>query len=297
MKNGKRNDGMRGKHAEEKCDTRAADHLSNYLLTVAYDGSGFCGWQSQQNGGRTVQDELTRIAKAVFKQDVKMEASGRTDAGVHATGQAVSFLIHAKIRPDKVKRVLNHSLPGDIRIVSARQVPMDFHARYNSVGKTYVFKIIQSPDVDVFRSRYYHYVSKPIELEKMRKAAAYFIGTHDFVNFSASNHGKKSTIRTIHTLEISEYVLPAREQLCDAAEGFGGDVQDDARESRVIEIRVSGNGFLWKMVRMIAQTLIDVGTGSIEASAVKGMFKMKNRRKEAAPACGLYLEEVGYELL
>lgn len=324
--------------------------MHNYLMIVAYDGSGFSGWQMQQNAGRTVQEELTRVARAVFKQELKMEASGRTDAGVHATGQAVSFTIEGRLRPEKIRHVLNHSLPGDIRVVRVEEKPLSFHARYDATGKTYLFKIKQSDEVNVFDSRYYHYVSKPLNIPKMREAAKYFLGTHDFENFSASNHGKKSTVRTVHALSIREYEDgsdivegaarcsvtgkhpdlgaekhsnvekhpasgiekrlsvakqhdSATEKHSNVAENlsceFDGEYRmvDDGNRKRntYIEIKVSGNGFLWKMVRMISQTLIDVGIGAMEPADVKKLFKMKGRRKEAAPACGLYLHEVRYE--
>lgn len=241
-----------------------------YLMIVAYDGSGFNGWQAQQDSGRTVQEELTRVARAVFKQEIKMEGSGRTDAGVHATGQAVSFTIEGRLRPDKIQRVLNHSLPGDIRVLYVEEKTEGFHARYDALGKTYLYKIKRCKEVNVFDSRYFHYVAKPLDVGRMREAANYFEGTHDFENFSASNHGKKSTVRTIDEISIIE-------------------------DEECVEIKVSGGGFLWKMVRMISQTLIDAGTGAIEPSEVKKLFHSKGRRKEAAPACGLYLHEVRYE--
>lgn len=259
-----------GRHEDRGNGKKRLREWHHYLMVIAYDGSGFNGWQSQQDSGRTVQEELTRVARAVFKQEIKMEGSGRTDAGVHAAGQAVSFSIEGRLRPDKIKRVLNHSLPGDIRVLSVEEKPEGFHARYDAVGKTYLYKIKRREEVNVFDSRYYHYVAKTLDVGRMRAAATYFEGTHDFENFSASNHGKKSTVRTIDEISITEH-------------------------GESVEIKVSGSGFLWKMVRMIAQTLIDAGIGAIEPLEVKKLFHIKGRRKEAAPACGLYLQEVRYE--
>lgn len=295
---------------------------SHYRLIVAYDGSGFQGWQ-MQDAGRTVQGELTRVAKAVFKQDVKIDGSGRTDAGVHATGQSVSMSIVGRIRPDKVRNVLNHSLPGDIRVLRAEEVAEDFHARYSAVGKVYVYRICNHPEVNVFKSRYAHYVDRELDLEKMRAAAKHFIGKHDFRNYSASNHGKKSTVRTVESIEITCSTAgvgkcPENEGTVDRSapgESLANSVietagvgnrpenggatdcpnnRDAGAAEREIRIVIRGDGFLWKMVRMISQTLIDAGLGIVDPAAVPALLENDGRRKEAAPASGLYLQEVLY---
>lgn len=294
------------KGGESREHSNSSPFLTNYLLTLSYDGSGFCGWQSQQNAERTVQDVLTRVATAVFKQPIKMEASGRTDAGVHAIGQSVSFLLEGRIKPEKMKKILNHSLPADLRVIEVQEVPTDFHARYHATAKTYVYKIKNTDVVNVFDSRYYHYVSHPLDVEMMKRAARFFCGTHDFANFSASNHGKKSTVRTIRsiTVDISNFgggaVNPDEKRernvaASAAAQDASGNADRAVSACSVIEITVEGEGFLWKMVRMIAQTLIDVGLGAVQPGEIRGLFKKKNRRKEAAPACGLYLKEVQYQ--
>lgn len=256
------------------------DILSNYLLVISYDGSGFSGWQAQDNAGRTVQGELERVLRAVFKQDIKLEGSGRTDAGVHARGQAASFKICGRLRPEKIKNVLNHALPGDIHIEAVYEKDADFHARYSARGKTYVYRICCSSEKNVFESRYCHYVHKMPDIRRMRDAARHFCGVRDFANFSASNHGKKSTVRRIRSIEIIER---------------GADRYSAGAQETFIDIKITGDGFLWKMVRMIVSVLIDVGLGTIEPSCVVGLFKKKNRKKDAAPAGGLFLERVFYE--
>lgn len=270
--NEKKASGRTGKKVRRSAaQNRLADasDLKHYLLLVSYDGSGFVGWQ-QQTQGRTVQDVLTKVARAVFKQSIKMDGAGRTDAGVHALRQAVSFSMRGSLNPEKIKYVLNHSLPGDIRVISAEEKGADFHARYSATAKTYVYKIKNTEERNVFDSRYYHYVERPLDLNRMKEAAAYFCGTHDFEHYSASNHGKKSTVRTIHGMELSS-------------------------RDNVISVRIRGDGFLWKMVRMIVQTLIDAGLGEIRPDEVPRLLTESGRIKEAAPACGLYMEEVEFQ--
>ncbi len=270
---------------------RRTDTISNYLLIISYDGSGFSGWQSQDNAGRTVQGELERVAKAVFKQDICLEASGRTDAGVHAYGQAASFKIAGRLKPEKIKNVLNHALPGDIHIEEVFEKDSDFHARYSARGKTYVYRICCSQEKNAFLSRYCHYVAGALNTERMRSAAEHFCGVRDFKNYSASNHGKKSTVRRIRNIEISEH---RGDFISSSAFGLGNGVC--AQNSALfLEIRITGDGFLWKMVRMIVATLIQVGLGNVEPSSVPNLIKQKNRKKDAAPAGGLFLERVYYD--
>ncbi len=249
---------------------------TNYLLTVAYDGSGFVGWQYQPSR-RTVQGTLNQTLKAVFKQEIKVDGAGRTDAGVHALGQLASFSMKGRVKPEKIKHVLNHALVGDIRVVDVQEVPADFHARYHATGKTYVYKIkntVPNYAQSAMESKYHYFVEKPLDVEAMRKAARSFVGKHDFKNYCASGHGKKSTVRRIKGIEIEAI---------------------SSSPSEII-IRVTGEGFLWKMVRMMVQTLVDVGVGDEKADNVSGLLKKKNRKKEAAPACGLYLEKVWFQI-
>lgn len=254
---------------------------TNYLLKLSYDGSGFSGWQAQKGEFRTVQGELERVARAVFKQRVKMEGSGRTDAGVHALGQLASFRLKSGVKgiipAEKVRHALNHSLPDDLKILSAEVVPEDFHARYNATQKVYLYRIRNAEDVDVFSSRYCLNVPGELDIIKMREAAEQFVGHHDFRNYSASNHGKKTTTRTIHAISVSE-------------QGFNSQASRSAE--RFIEIRVRGDGFLWKMVRMIVHTIIEAGQGRLQAEQIPLLMEDDSRIKTAVAACGLFLEEV-----
>lgn len=315
---------------------------TTYLAVVAYDGSNYSGWQSQAGASRTVQGTLAHAAKSVFKKEMVFDGSGRTDAGVHAHGQTVSFVMEGALPTEKVKTILNHVLPEDIRIRSVREMPYGYHARYDAVGKTYVYRILVANEVDAFDSRYFHYESRNLDMEAMRRAARYFCGTKDFKNFCATGSNKKTTVRRLRSIEIKEFgreeflsrchteTSSSRSEDCRTSdEAFAGVdetwmwFEDGVREIdahgiatwgsknvmhagvnaakpnhkpvRVIELRFTGDGFLYKMVRMIVAALLDVGRGRIPTDAVPGLFTKKDRVKEAAPPNGLYLERVYYK--
>lgn len=312
---------------------------TTYLAVVSYDGSNYSGWQSQAGLSRTVQDTLAKAAKSVFKKDVIFDGSGRTDAGVHSRGQTVSFVMDSGLPAEKVRTVLNHVLPQDIRVLSVQEVAYGYHARYDAVGKTYVYRILVSDEVNAFDSRYFHYESRNLDVEAMRRAARHFCGTKDFKNFCATGSNKKTTIRRLRNIEIKEFGLGHLEQAFYALRSGATRPSDDqfsgvdevwthfpdaardidalgtatwfAKNSvlnsqiqgvkgrhksvRVIELRFTGDGFLYKMVRMIVAALLDVGRGRILTDAVPGLFTKKNRIKEAAPPNGLYLERVYYK--
>lgn len=320
---------------------------TNYLAVISYDGSNYSGWQSQAGRSMTVQDTLAKAAKSVFKKDCFFDGSGRTDAGVHGRGQTVSFTMEGALPAEKVKTVLNHVLPEDIRVLSVQEVPYGYHARYDAVGKTYVYRILVSGEVDAFDSRYFHYESRNLDVEAMRRAARHFCGTKDFQNFCATGSNKKTTVRRLRSIEIKEFGLGHLENAFYAfraagrvrteraghvsAESFQVPIPYDGVDETwmwfedgvgnidargiatwfaknqaltptrlnqtpvsVIELRFTGDGFLYKMVRMIVAALLDVGRARLTADAVPGLFTKKNRPKEAAPPNGLYLERVYY---
>ncbi|MDO4800293.1 MAG: tRNA pseudouridine synthase A, partial [Bacillota bacterium] len=186
----------------------------NYLLVIAYDGSDFAGWQTQDPDAhqttRTVQGELERILRRVFRLPIDLQGSGRTDRGAHATGQTASFHLPIQLTGDDLMRILGDSLPHDISVLSATVVPDRFHARYDATGKTYVYKIRNAHRQHPFVSRYTHYVPirrHRIDADAMRRAASLFIGTHDFGSFMAMGSDKKNTVRTIFSFDISEYPI------------------------------------------------------------------------------------------
>ena len=166
----------------------------NILLTIEYDGSGFSGWQ-RQPGRRTVQGELERVLSRLCACDILINGTSRTDAGVHALGQRASFKGEFGIPTERIMRAANNLLAGgqnsqsavgDVRITEVREMPLDFHARFDSKGKTYRYIIRNCPDVDVFKRRYCYQVQKPLDTDKMRQAAGFIVGTHDFKCFQAA---------------------------------------------------------------------------------------------------------------
>ena len=240
--------------------------------TISYDGTNFAGYQVQP-GERTVQLELEKVLSVMHKREhVKVTASGRTDARVHATGQVIHFDTPLQIPCEKYMKALNVQLPRDIRVLAVEEVPGDFHARFSVSGKRYRYiwhcDQVQSP----FRRHYTVETNgiKP-DVEAMRKAAESILGTHDFSCFCAANTSVVDKVRTVTKLEF----------------GWQGEE---------LHMTIEGNGFLYNMVRIIAGTLWEVGTGKRDAASLAGTIAGEDRGKagKTAPAHGLYLEKVYY---
>lgn len=252
----------------------------NILLTIEYDGSGFHGWQRQPEV-RTVQGELEKVLTRVCAVPISINGTSRTDAGVHALGQRASFKGDFGIPTNRIALAANNLLAGgmnsqrgvgDVRIIAAEEVPENFHARFNSRGKMYRYIIRNCPETDIFRRNYCYQVKQPLDIEVMTEAAAYIEGTHDFRCFQASGGQEKdTTVRTIHSLVIR-------------------------RKGDNVIIEVSGDGFLYNMVRIIAGTLTEVGLGKKRPEELKEIIESRDRQKagHTAPAEGLYLVEVYY---
>ena len=252
----------------------------NILLTLEYDGSGFHGWQRQPEV-RTVQGELERVLSHLCGMPVAINGTSRTDAGVHALGQRASFRGNFGIPTDRIAPAANNLLAGgmnsqqsvgDVRIIKAEDVPDDFHARFSSRGKMYRYIIRNCHEADIFRRRYCYQVRQPLDVDAMRQAAAYIEGTHDFKCFQAAGgQEKKTTVRTIHSLNIY------------------------SEDGNVI-IEVSGDGFLYNMVRIIAGTLTEVGLGKKRPEELADIIESRDRQRagHTAPAEGLYLVEIYY---
>lgn len=241
--------------------------------TISYDGTSFAGYQVQP-GERTVQLELEKVLSVMHKgEPVKVTASGRTDARVHATGQVIHFNTPLNIPCEKYKKALNVQLPRDIRVLAVEEVPDDFHARYSVSGKRYRYiwscEQVQSP----FRRHYTVETNgvKP-DVKAMQEAAKAIIGTHDFSSFCAANTSVVDKVRTVTKLELVWH-------------------------GEELHMTIEGSGFLYNMVRIIAGTLWEVGTGKREADSVAAIIAGKDRNKagKTAPAHGLYLEKVYYE--
>lgn len=248
----------------------------NYKLLLQYDGTDFHGWQSQ-DGLRTVQGELERAVSLIEGRRVNVYGSGRTDAGVHAEGQVASVEIQREISPEKLRAAINGNVDKDLRVLDAKVVGSEFHARYSALEKTYVYRIVNAPVMSPFWSRYAHHEARRLNLVQMQAAAELFLGTHDWTAFSAAQSDVEDRVRTITNLDIGERL-------------------DERSHSTLLEIKVSADGFLRYMVRAIAGTLMAVGRGELDRDDVKEAIETGVRPLVAAtaPACGLTLLSVRY---
>lgn len=245
--------------------------MKRMKATIAYDGSGFAGYQIQPDS-RTVQIELLKVLKKIHKgQDVQVVASGRTDAKVHATGQVIHFDTKFTIPAAGWLKALNVLLPEDIRVLTIEEALPGFHARYHTTGKTYRYKWDRSPIISPFTRNYLVHLKQRPDVEAMREAAKAILGTHDFSCFCAANTGVVDKVRTVRRLDFEEH-------------------------GEELHMIIEGSGFLYNMVRIIAGTLMEVGTGRLQPEAVAEIIRSADRGaagKTAAPH-GLYLENVEY---
>lgn len=244
--------------------------MKRILLTVEYDGSAYAGWQRQING-LAVQQVLEEALSQACARPVTVTGSSRTDAGVHARMQMVHFDTSASIPPDKYPFVLNNLLPPDIRVQAAREVPAGFHARFLTSGKTYTYRILNNRHGSALLRNTHWHIPVPLDVPAMRDALSFLPGTHDFAAFQASGGSARTTVRTIDRAEL----------LADGPE---------------ITLLISGNAFLYNMVRIIAGTLMEVGLHKREADAFSRAFVSLSRLDlgMTAPPCGLELTEVRY---
>ena len=245
--------------------------MRNIKLIIEYDGKDFNGWQKQPNK-LNIQGEIERAIEGVTKEKVELYASGRTDAGVHAFGQVANFKTNSNIPIEKMATAINSQLKYSIRIKKAEEVEENFHSRYNCKEKTYMYIINNEEQASaIFRNMEYHFPKK-LDIEKMQKAAKYFEGEHDFSAFKSSGTSSKSSVRKIYNADVSTY------------------------NGRII-IKLTGNGFLYNMVRIIAGTLLEVGMGAIKPESIKEIIEDKDRKKagKTLPPHGLYLVKVEYE--
>ena len=240
-------------------------------MVVAYDGTNYCGWQVQPNG-ITVEEVLNRSLSNLLGEKIEVMGASRTDSGVHSLGNVAVFDTNTRMPADKIAFALNQRLPEDIVVQGSCEVPSDWHPRYQESTKTYEYRILNrtfrmpTRRLDTY---FYHY---PLDVEQMSEAASYLIGTHDFASFCAANAQVKSTVRTIYS--------------CTAQ-----------KENDIITIRVTGNGFLYNMVRIIAGTLIEVGAGKRRPVEIKDILAAENRDAAGptAPAQGLTMMGIEYK--
>ncbi len=240
-------------------------------LFVAYDGTDYCGWQVQPNG-ITVEEVLNRELGRLTGEDIHIIGASRTDSGVHALMNVAVFDTASSIPPERMAYALNQRMPEDIVITKSDEVGADWHPRYqDNVRKTYEYHIYNAPVLNPLKRKYSAFVSFPMDVEKMRRGAAYLVGEHDFVSFCNVRTNVSDTVRTVEDVTVTE----------DGAD---------------IVIRITGNGFLYNMVRIIAGTLIRVGRGFYEPEKVREILEEKKRTAAGitAPACGLVLVEIEY---
>ena len=247
------------------------EKMKNFRLTLCYDGTRYRGWQKQGNTENTIQGRLERLLSRQLGQEIEVNGSGRTDAGAHARMQVASFRADTELGTDEILRRLREYLPEDIGAISVEEAAPRFHARLNCAGKTYVYRIWNSETPNVFERRYMWHMTDELDMAAMRRAAALLCGEHDFMAFCSNKRMKKSTVRRVDEIRI---------------ERIGGEVR----------FTLSGSGFLYNMVRIIAGTLIEVGRGERSAESVAETLASLDRQRagQTAPACGLILWEVRY---
>jgi len=245
----------------------------NIRLTISYDGTEYHGFQSQSYTDRTIQGQLEQALLRLTNEETSVHGSGRTDAGVHAKGQVVNFLTISRIPEERWVLALNSILPDDIVVIDARDVSQDFDARKCAKRKTYRYTINNNRIPDALQQRYQYHVPLPLVRESMEQALLLLIGEHDFTSFCSVKSTKHSHVRTIY------------------------DVRLEATEDGLYHIYVTGNGFLYNMVRIIAGTVIEVGLKKRTVDEFRELLQMKDRTKGGitAPARGLVLWEVAYE--
>ncbi len=246
--------------------------MVNYKITIAYDGTKYRGWQVLGDSDLTIQGKLQDLLGKLTGQPVEVIGSGRTDAGVHAACQVANFHVDNQFSKEAIMEAFERYLTEDIAVTSIEEVDDRFHARYNAVSKTYRYRIHNGKTKDVFARRYVYHYEQPLDMDAMRKAASYLLGTHDFRSFCGNKKMKKSTVRTITDITISK-------------------VGDE------IVLDYTGDGFLQNMIRILTGTLIEVGDGRRAATEIPEILAALDRQAAGytAPPQGLILMGVTYD--
>lgn len=245
--------------------------MKRVMLIVAYDGTDYCGWQIQPNG-ETIEGVLNRELTNLLGEEIVVTGASRTDAGVHSDGNVAIFDTEARMPADKISYALNQRLPEDIVVQQSMEVALDFHPRHCESKKTYEYRILNREFRDPNRRKNTYFYYRKLDIAAMQKAAEYLVGTHDFKSFCSIKAQVETTVRTIYELTVT-------------------------KNEDFITIRITGNGFLYNMVRIIAGTLIEVGLGEIPPQQIERILEEKNREAAGptAPACGLTM--IGIEFL
>lgn len=246
--------------------------MRNLKLIIEYEGTNYCGWQKQRNSKKkSIQQVLEDTLQKILNEKIKIIGSGRTDSGVHALSQVANFKTNSKIPLTKLKKALNTLLPEDIVIKRIKEVPLDFHSRFDVKSKLYRYIILNRAYRSVFLRKRAYFYPYPLDINLMRKEAKVLLGRHDFKAFQASDKKEKSSIRTIKKLVIK-------------------------KKKDLITIDIEADGFLYNMVRNIVGTLIEIGRGRFVKGDLKKILLSRDRKQAGftAPAMGLYLVKVKY---
>jgi len=245
------------------------DRMRNIKLILEYDGTEFCGWQIQPNA-RTVQSELKKALQTILHEEISITGAGRTDTGVHASGQVANFFTDAGMEPSKIKAALNGTLPRDIRIITVESVPLQFNARFDAKKREYHYKITRRERA-IARDYFWCYKGD-LNIDKMRQASQHFIGEHDFQSFCKASPEVTAHICHVETLDWIE-------------------------EEDFLMMKIIADRFLHNMVRIIMGTMIQIGRGKIDPAQIPHILAAKDRKAAGAtaPAKGLFLVKVYYE--
>ena len=259
--------------------------MRNLKLTVEYDGTNYCGWQIQnRRASKSIQETIEKTLQKILQEKIRLIASGRTDAGVHAQAQVANFKTKSNISSEKLQKALNGLLPSDISISKLEEAAVDFHSRFAARAKAYRYAILnRSYPSALLRNRVYFY-PYPLALKLMHQEARCLLGRHDFKAFCASGSGSKDTIRTIKKItikQISYHLSPITYHL---------------KESPLIIVDIEADGFLYNMARNIVGTLMEIGRGRFPKGSLKKILNSKDRKLAGptVPACGLCLLKVKY---
>lgn len=243
----------------------------NYKMLIQYDGSRYDGWQRQGNTGKTIQGKIEETLGKLLECPIEIDGAGRTDAGVHALGQVANFHVPQKLDTKSLLHDLNRYLPEDIGILEVKEVPERFHSRLNAVGKIYRYRVGTGEKKEIFERKQIYPLNQPLDVERMRDAAELLVGERDFKGFSTGKKTKKSTVRALKEIRITE-------------------------KNGEIILEYEGDGFLYNMVRILTGTLLEIGMGKREKNTIPEIFRTQDRTMAGftAPARGLTLVEVFY---
>ena len=278
--------------------------MRRIMLTVAFDGTNYSGWQIQPNK-ETIEGVLNRELSRLLNEEIKVVGASRTDSGVHAEGAVCVFDTESKIPGDKFSYAINQKLPEDIRIRNSKEVDITFHPRRVNSRKTYRYRIRHDEFPNPLDARYSYHVYTKLDIEAMRRACEFIKGKHDFKSFCSVHTDVDTTVRTVYDVHID--VTPDKKLLQmsglmksageSGAMRSGGESAAGRIRPEIIDISVTGNGFLYNMVRIIAGTLIEVGQGKIKPEEIPAIIEACDREKAGptAPAKGLTL--IGYRMM